>query len=266
MSPLLSIRDLVCSFKTARGVVRAVRGVSLDVFPGETVGLVGESGCGKTTLAKSIVGLVQPVSGSIRLDTTELVGLSRTARASLARDVQFIFQDPFSSLNPRRTAEALIREPLDVQRIGTASERTERVEWLMHRVGLRPDWKRRYPHEFSGGQRQRIGIARALALSPKLIVCDEPVSALDVSVQAQVINLLADLQREFNVAYLMITHDLALVEAFARRIAVMSLGEIVEIGTSSEVWNAPKHPFTRQLIDAIPLPDPARRSYAIPKG
>ncbi len=255
MTPVLSIRNLVCNFETTRGLVQAVRDVSLDIREGETLGLVGESGCGKTTLAKSVVGLVQPVSGSIRVDGVERVG-TPAGQGPLARQVQYIFQDPYSSLNPRRTAETLIRDPLDVQKVGTKAERIDRVEWLMERVGLRPEWKRRYPHEFSGGQRQRIGIARALALSPKLIVCDEPVSALDVSVQAQVINLLADLQREFNVAYLMISHDLALIETFADRVAVMYDGEIVETGKSSDVWNTPKHPFTRRLIDAIPLPDP----------
>jgi ABC-type glutathione transport system ATPase component len=251
--PLLTISDLVCSFDTSRGVVRAVRGVTLELNPGETLGLVGESGCGKTTLAKSVVGLVRPTAGSIRLNGIELVGASRAARKEIARDVQFIFQDPYSSLNPRRTAEKLIREPLDVHGVGNATERMDRVDWLMQRVGLRPDWKRRYPHEFSGGQRQRIGIARALALNPKLIVCDEPVSALDVSVQAQVINLLADLQREFSIAYLFISHDLALVEIVADRVAVMSAGEIVESAPSAEIWATPKHPYTRELIAATPV-------------
>jgi len=256
-SPLLSLRGLECTFDTPRGLLHAVRGVSLDVHAGETLGLVGESGCGKTTLAKSIVGLVTPRAGSIRLEGRELTTLSGTERFRMRRAVQFVFQDPFSSLNPRRRAASLIAEPLEVHRIGSRAERRERVAWLMEKVGLRPEWGGRYPHEFSGGQRQRIGIARALALEPKLIVCDEPVSALDVSIQAQVVNLLARLQQETGIAYLMISHDLALVENFAHRIAVMYLGEIVELGEAGTLWRTPLHPFTRALIDAVPVPDPA---------
>ncbi len=255
MSNLLEIRGLSCRFETRDGPLWAVRDVDLDVAPGETLGLVGESGCGKSTLARAIVGLNRAVSGAIRLDGADLLAQPRMTPAQ-RRDVQFVFQDPFASLNPRRTAETLIREPLDVHRIGTRDERRARVAELMRLVGLRPDWAGRYPHEFSGGQRQRIGIARALALSPRLIVCDEPVSALDVSIQAQVVNLLAALQRELGVAYLFISHDLALVEMFAHRVAVMYRGQIVETGGSAEVWRNPAHPFTRMLIDAIPLPDP----------
>lgn len=266
--PLLSIKNLNCAFETPQGVLHAVHNVSLDVAAGETVALVGESGCGKTTLAKSIVGLVRPTSGAIYLDGVDLTTLSSRDRRHTRQDVQFVFQDPFSSLNPRKTAEVLIREPLDVHRVGSRAERKERVHWLMQRVGLRAEWASRFPHEFSGGQRQRIGIARALALNPKLIVCDEPVSALDVSVQAQVINLLSDLQHEFGIAYLMITHDLALVENFAHRIAVMYLGEVVEIGESRAVWRKPLHPFTRSLIDAVPIPDPilARQARTLIQG
>jgi len=256
-APLLSLRGLDCTFHTPHGRLHAVRGVSLDVHAGETLGLVGESGCGKTTLAKSIVGLVTPRAGSIRLEGRELTNLPRAERFRMRRDVQFVFQDPFSSLNPRRRLASLIGEPLEVHRIGTRAERRDRVAWLMEKVGLRPEWGGRYPHEFSGGQRQRIGIARALALGPKLIVCDEPVSALDVSIQAQVINLLARLQQETGIAYLMISHDLALVENFAHRIAVMYLGEIVELGEAGTLWRTPLHPFTRAMIDAVPVPDPA---------
>ncbi len=257
MSALLAIEDLHCRFDTPGGPLHAVRGVSLTVNAGETVGLVGESGSGKTTLAKAIVGLVSPASGRILLDGRDLAAATRAERFAAKRAVQFVFQDPFASLNPRRRVAQLIREPLDVHRIGTSAERDARVAWLMDRVGLRPEWGSRLPHEFSGGQRQRIGIARALALNPRLIVCDEPVSALDVSIQAQVINLLADLQRELGIAYLVISHDLALVETFAQRIAVMYLGQIVELGPAAEVWRAPRHPFTSALIDAVPVPDPA---------
>ena len=257
MTPILAIQDLHCRFDTPSGPLHAVRGVSLTVNPGETIGLVGESGSGKTTLAKSIVGLVTPTAGRILLDGQDLATASRAARFAARRAVQFVFQDPFASLNPRRRVAQLIREPLDVHRIGTSSERDARVAWLMDRVGLRPEWGSRLPHEFSGGQRQRIGIARALALNPRLIVCDEPVSALDVSIQAQVINLLADLQRELGIAYLVISHDLALVETFAHRIAVMYLGQIVEHGPAAEIWRRPRHPFTSALIDAVPVPDPA---------
>ncbi len=260
MTPLLSVRDLSCRYETRDGPLWAVRDVDLDVMPGETVGLVGESGCGKSTLARCIVGLTPASGGSIRLDGEELL-TRRGPSLAQRRQMQFVFQDPFASLNPRRRVEALIREPLDVHRIGTPAERTRRARELMERVGLHPDWGRRFPHEFSGGQRQRIGIARALALSPRLIICDEPVSALDVSVQAQVVNLLDALQRELGVAYLFISHDLALVEIFAQRVAVMYQGRIVEQGSSAEIWRNPSHPFTRTLIEAIPIPRVDQRSF-----
>lgn len=256
MTQLLSIRDLHCSFDTSRGRVHAVRGVSLDVAQGETLALVGESGCGKTTLARCILGLQKPDSGQILLNGTNLVGLSRRAVRPYRADVQCIFQDPYASLNPRRRVEALIREPLDIHGIGSITERKRAVLELMERVGLRPDWAQRYPHEFSGGQRQRIGIARALALRPKLIICDEPVSALDVSIQAQIVNLLYELQRDLKLSYLFITHDLTLVENFANRVAIMCLGEIVETGPAQDVWQNPQSEFTRSLIQAIPIPDP----------
>jgi oligopeptide/dipeptide ABC transporter ATP-binding protein len=256
MTALLAVRGLSCRFETRDGPLWAVRDVDLDIAPGETLGLVGESGCGKSTLARSIVGLLRPAAGSVRLAGAELLGPGGMSLAQ-RRQIQFVFQDPFASLNPRRTAATLIGEPLDVHRIGSREERRARVRELMRRVGLREEWGRRYPHEFSGGQRQRIGIARALALSPRLIICDEPVSALDVSIQAQVVNLLAELQRELGIAYLFISHDLALVELFAHRVAVMYRGRIVEQGDSRAVWRDPAHPFTRTLIEAIPLPDPS---------
>ena len=256
MTALLSVRDLHCSFETTRGTVHAVRGVSLDLAPGETLALVGESGCGKTTLARCILGLQKPDSGEIKLGDADLVGLSRRQARRYRPRMQCVFQDPFSSLNPRRRVEDLIREPLDVQGIGTPAERRRKTAELMERVGLRPDWGRRFPHEFSGGQRQRIGIARALSLRPSVLICDEPVSALDVSVQAQIINLLWELQRDMGLSYLFITHDLMLVENFADRVAMMYQGRIVEEGPAQEIWRNPRHAFTQSLIDAIPIPDP----------
>lgn len=255
-TPVLAVRDLHCSFETTRGRVHAVKGVSLDLHPGETLALVGESGCGKTTLARCILGLQKPTSGEVLLDGDNLVGLSRREARRHRPRMQCVFQDPFASLNPRKRVEDLIREPLDVQRIGTSAERRRQVLELMERVGLRPDWGRRFPHEFSGGQRQRIGIARALSLRPAVLICDEPVSALDVSVQAQIVNLLWELQRDLGMSYLFITHDLMLVENFADRVAMMYQGMIVEEGPAQDVWRDPQHAFTRSLIDAIPIPDP----------
>ncbi|MCW5721624.1 MAG: ABC transporter ATP-binding protein [Devosia sp.] len=259
MTPLLSVKDLHSSYVSSRGRVQAVRGVSFEIARGETLALVGESGCGKTTLARCILGLQKADSGEVTLNGTRLSGLSRRAMRPYRADMQCVFQDPYSSLNPRRRVEHLIREPLDVHGVGTPQERRKRVLELMERVGLRPDWASRFPHEFSGGQRQRIGIARALALNPKLIICDEPVSALDVSVQAQIVNLLYQLQRDLGVSYLFITHDLTLVENFADRVALMYLGQIVETGPAQEVWRNPQHAFTKTLIEAIPIPDPRLR-------
>ena len=255
-SPVLSIRDLHCSFETTRGTVHAVRGVTLDLLPGETLALVGESGCGKTTLARCVLGLQRPTSGEILLGGESLVGLSRRAARRHRPRMQCVFQDPFASLNPRKRVKDLIREPLDVNGVGTSDERSRQVAELMERVGLRPEWGQRFPHEFSGGQRQRICIARALALHPDVLICDEPVSALDVSVQAQVVNLLWELQRDLGLSYLFITHDLLLVENFADRVAMISQGKIVEEGRAVDVWRNPRHAFTRTLIDAIPIPDP----------
>ena len=258
--PLLIVQDLVKYFPaTGGGLVHAVDGVSFELAAGETLGLVGESGCGKSTLGKTLMHLHPPTSGSVSLQGKELAAVSRRAMKPLRRDLQMVFQDPFASLNPRTTVGRAIEEPLIVHGIGNSAERRERVGWLLGKVGLPPDAGGRHPHEFSGGQRQRIGIARALALQPKIIVCDEPVSALDVSVRAQVLNLLADLKAEFDLAYLFISHDLSVVEYVCDRVAVMYLGRIVEIAPRQRLWQKPLHPYTRALFDAAPLPDPTRR-------
>jgi oligopeptide/dipeptide ABC transporter ATP-binding protein len=254
--PLLSVRDLAKSFRVSGGVVRAVNGVSFDIARAETVGLVGESGCGKSTLGKTILRLVDPDGGSIVLAGEEIGRLGRSALRPHRRRMQMIFQDPYASLNPRVTVGRLIQEPMDAHKIGTLAERRDRVVWLMQRVGLRPEHAERFPHEFSGGQRQRIGIARALALNPDLLICDEPVSALDLSVQAQVLNLLVEIQEEFRLSLLFISHDLSVVAHLADRIMVMYLGHIVEIGTRDSVWEQPLHPYTRALISAVPRLDP----------
>jgi oligopeptide transport system ATP-binding protein len=254
--PLLSVRDLVKSFRVSGGTVRAVNGVSFDVARAETVGLVGESGCGKSTLGKTILRLIDPDSGSIVLAGEDIGRLSRSALRPHRRRMQMIFQDPYASLNPRITVGRLIQEPMDAHKFGTVAERKDRVVWLMQRVGLRPEHAERFPHEFSGGQRQRIGIARALALNPDLLICDEPVSALDLSVQAQVLNLLVEIQEEFRLSMLFISHDLSVVAHLADRIMVMYLGHIVEIGTRDAVWEQALHPYTRALISAVPRLDP----------
>jgi len=234
MQPLLSCKDVVVEYRTSRGILRAVDSVSLDIHEGETVALVGESGSGKSSLGKALVGLEKPRSGSIRLAGTEIAGLGNRRMRPFRKSIQMVFQDPFGSLNPRLPVGRIIQEPLSVHSIGTEADRRRRVAELLDRVGLRPEAAERYPHEFSGGQRQRICIARALALSPRLIVGDEPVSALDVSIQAQVINLLVDLQREFGLSYLFISHDLSVVRHMAHRIAVMYLGTIVSTGSRGQ--------------------------------
>ena len=264
--PLLEVRRLAKHFPVRRGVlsrvsgwVRAVDDVSLSIAPGETLALVGESGSGKTTTGRCILRLLEPTAGEVRFDGVDLLALPPREMRRMRRQIQVIFQDPYSSLNPRMRIGTIVREPLDIHRIGAGRrEREEMVARLLQRVGLDPAMMRRYPHEFSGGQRQRIGVARALALRPRLIVADEPVSALDVSVQAQVINLLIDLQEEFHIAYLFIAHDLAVVERIADRVAVMYLGKLVEVAATAEMFKNPLHPYTKALLQAIPVPDPAR--------
>jgi oligopeptide/dipeptide ABC transporter ATP-binding protein len=258
MSALLEVKDVVKRYTVGERTLTALDGVSLHIAPGESVGLVGESGCGKSTLAKTVIGLEQAQGGSILLDGQEIVGRSHRDWLPLRRQVQMIFQDPYASLNPRLSVGTLVEEPLRVHRIGNAASRRERVVQLLGKVGLGPEARERYPHEFSGGQRQRIGIARALALSPRLVLCDEPVSALDVSVQAQVQNLLADLREELGLAYLFISHDLAVVANLCTRIYVMYLGQVVEVGDRHTLHRSPRHPYTQALVAAAPVPDPDR--------
>ena len=264
--PILRVRNLVTRFPVKTGVfgrvtsnVHAVEGVNFDLHPGETLALVGESGCGKSTTGRSLLRLVESQSGSIEFAGQEISTLQGPALQALRRDIQFIFQDPFASLNPRLTVGFSIMEPLLVHRVAQGAQAQARVAWLLDKVGLPADAARRYPHEFSGGQRQRIAIARALALNPKVVIADESVSALDVSVQAQIINLMLDLQRELGVAYLFISHDMAVVERVSHRVAVMYLGQIVEIGPRSAVFENPRHPYTKKLMSAVPVADPSRR-------
>ena len=252
---LLALHDVHVNFNTAGGVVRAVNGVSLELAVGETLGLVGESGCGKSTLGKAIMKLVPIADGEIVVDGVDIAPLDREQLAEMRRKVQMIFQDPYGSLNPRSTVGRSVAQPLVIA--GWKPDATaQRVETLLRWVGLPSDAKQRYPHEFSGGQRQRIGIARALALNPKLIICDEPVSALDVSVRAQVINLLEDLKSQFGVSYLFISHDLSVVEHIADRVAVMYLGTLVEVAARDQIWRNPQHPYTKALLAAAPIADP----------
>jgi oligopeptide/dipeptide ABC transporter ATP-binding protein len=261
--PLLEVKNLKKYFPIKGGIfskpigyVYAVDGVSFYLNEGESLGLVGESGCGKSTTARVILRLLEPTEGEILFDGKDVCKLDYKEMRSIRRDMQIVFQDPYASLDPRRTVEQIVGEPLDVFHISTKKERKDRIAYLLQKVGLSPDHARRYPHEFSGGQRQRIGIARALALNPKLIIGDEPVSALDVSIQAQVINLLEDIQKEFKLSYIIIAHDLAVVEHVCDRIAVMYLGRIVELARDRELYTSPLHPYTVALLSAIPVPDP----------
>ncbi len=268
--PLLRARGVVKHFPIRRGIlqrtaghVRAVDGVDLDVLPGETVGLVGESGCGKSTLGRTLLRLVEPTAGEIRFQGRDLAGLRRADLKAARRDMQFIFQDPVGSLDPRMTVREIISEGLSTHGLAPGRERDRRVRDMLERVGLRPEAAGRYPHEFSGGQRQRIGIARSLVLNPKLVVADEPVSALDVSIQSQVLNLLVDLKRDFNLTYVFVAHNLAVVGYISDRIAVMYLGKIVEIADAAELYRQPLHPYTQALLSAIPQPAPGRRRQRI---
>jgi oligopeptide transport system ATP-binding protein len=268
-SPLVEVRHLVKHFPVDNSddVVQAVDDVSFEIIAGETLGLVGESGCGKSTVGRCLLRLHEPTSGEVVFEGKNIIGLPNNEMQTLRREMQIIFQDPYASLNPRLSIRSIVAEPLKIHRIGGKAEQNERVADLLQKVGLDPKYANRYPHEFSGGQRQRIGIARALALNPKLIICDEPVSALDVSVQAQVVNLLQELQDEFGLTYLFISHGLAVVEHISDRVAVMYLGKIVEICRAEELYQMPLHPYTQALLSAIPIPDPKqKRSRIVLKG
>ena len=264
---LVEIRGLTKEFAAGsstwsrrKNVVHAVSGVDLDIYEGETLTLVGESGCGKSTLGRLILNLIEPTADTVTFDGKVMQELKQEEMRQLRKEMQLIFQDPYASLNPRWSIRDIVAEPLETHKVyKTAAETTERVKELVKKCGIRPEFINRYPHQFSGGQRQRVGIARALALNPRLIVCDEPVSALDVSIQAQVLNLLADLQTEFKLTYLFISHDLSVVRYLSDRVCVMFLGKICEIGNTKDVYEDPKHPYTRFLLEAVPKPDPTIR-------
>ncbi len=269
-NPLLTVEDLKIHFPIKKGVlsrtvgyVYAVDGVSFTLNRGQTLGLVGESGCGKTTAGLGILRLIPPTSGKVVYDGRDVTRMGRTELRGLRKEMQIIFQDPYSSLNPRMTVNRIIGDPMEIHGLYRGPEREERIAYLLEKVGLSPEQGRRYPHEFSGGQRQRIGIARALALNPNIVIGDEPVSALDVSIQAQIINLLIDLQQEFGLSYIIIAHDLAVVEYICDHIAVMYLGNIVESGDYKEIYTDPKHPYTQALLSAIPVADPRRKTERI---
>jgi oligopeptide transport system ATP-binding protein len=273
---LLKVDDLVMHFPIYRGViqrqvgaVRAVDGVSFNIKRGETLGLVGESGCGKSTTGRTILQLYRPTSGAVHFEDVDLVHLKGEGLRQMRRKMQMIFQDPYASLNPRMTVADIVGEPLTVHNVARGKEIQDRVHHLLEIVNLNPSFASRYPHEFSGGQRQRIGVARALALQPSFIICDEPISALDVSIQAQVVNLLEELQEQFNLTYLFIAHDLSMVKHISDRVAVMYLGVIVELATRDELYAKPLHPYTQALLSAVPIPDPiadAKRKRVILQG
>jgi oligopeptide/dipeptide ABC transporter ATP-binding protein len=269
-APMAAVSDLKVHFPIKKGIlgktvghVYAVDGISFDIMPGETLGIVGESGCGKTTAGMAMVGLTPITAGTVAWKGTDMASMNRSTLRALCREMQLIFQDPYSSLNPRMTVRQILSDPMDVHGLFTGKQRRERIDFLLDTVGLSPGQADRYPHEFSGGQRQRIGIARALALDPSLIIGDEPVSALDVSIQAQIINLLKRLKKEFNLSLIIISHDLAVVEYICDRIIVMYLGKIVEAADYASLYKDPKHPYTRTLLSAIPVPDPSRHSRRI---
>ncbi len=269
-APILQIKDLVThfpirqgAFGRVRGTVRAVDGVTFEVERGETFGLVGESGCGKSTLGRSILRLIEPTSGSVRFDGQDLVGMPPAQMRKLRRRMQLIFQDPYASLNPRMKVREIVGEGLAIHRLASGAERERRVAALLEKMGLGAEAMDRYPHEFSGGQRQRIGIARALAVGPELVIADEPISSLDVSIQAQIVNLMVDLQAELGLTYVFIAHDLKIIEYISTRVAVMYLGKIVELASAAELYRAPKHPYTQALLSAIPVPDPTRKRERI---
>lgn len=259
---LLEVVDLKKHFREKNGVLKAVDGISFHIKRGETLGLVGESGSGKTTTGRLILRLIEPTAGRIVFEGQDLSNLKKHEMRLVRRNIQMIFQDPYASLNPRMTVREIIAEPLIIHKVASGKELEERVNNLLDIVGLHKNHAKRLPQEFSGGQRQRIGIARALALEPKLIVCDEPISALDVSIQAQIINLLQDLQEQFNLTYLFIAHDLSVVKHIADRVAVMYLGKIVEMGDKEQIFNEPRHPYTKALLASVPIPDPSQKGKA----
>ncbi|WP_144461338.1 ABC transporter ATP-binding protein [Siminovitchia fortis] len=266
-SPLIQVKDLKKYFTVGDKKLKAVDGLNLDIYPGETVGLVGESGCGKSTAGRTIIRLYEPTSGEVLYNGKNIYGNNEREMSKLRREIQMVFQDPYASLNPRMTVEEIIGEPFAIHHALGGKKKKERIKELLRLVGLNTDHISRFPHEFSGGQRQRIGIARALALDPKFIVCDEPISALDVSIQAQVVNLLKDLQRKMGLTYLFIAHDLSMVKYISDRILVMYLGKMVELADSEELYEDPLHPYTKALLSSVPIPDPElRRERIILKG
>jgi oligopeptide transport system ATP-binding protein len=273
-APLLEVTDLVKHFPIKRGVlvdrqvdqVRAVDGIGFRVERGETLGLVGESGSGKSTACRAVLQLIKPTAGSVKFEGREIAGLGRRQMRPLRREMQMIFQDPYASLNPRKRVGQIVGDPLRLQGVARGADLRRQVQELLERVGLSPEHYNRYPHEFSGGQRQRIGIARALALKPKLVICDEPVSALDVSIQAQIVNLLDDLQDEFGLAYLFVAHDIGIVRHISDRIAVMNEGRIVEQGSADQVCENPQDEYTKKLLAAVPIPDPRESRERVRNG